>query len=144
MPSCKEFFDVKLHIVNHADTEFSLTNNEVKLNVPDGMSLVEAKGSNSSNIVDFDKLGGQQEKTITWTLRGDEAGEYDLSADYNAVLEQFNAPVSAKFKTDTAITVYGKKAMKLIVDANRQINDHKLCDTALVKLWFQSIFSYVI
>ena len=119
----KEFFDVKLHIVNHADTEFSLTNNEVKLNVPDGMSLVEAKGSNSSNIVDFDKLGGQQEKTITWTLRGDEAGEYDLSADYNAVLEQFNAPVSAKFKTDTAITVYGKKAMKLIVDANRQIND---------------------
>ena len=119
----KEFFDVKLHIVNHADTEFSLTNNEVKLNVPDGMSLVEAKGSNASNIVNFDKLGGQQEKTITWTLRGDEAGEYDLSADYNAVLEKFNAPVSAKFKTDTAITVYGKKAMKLIVDANRQIND---------------------
>ena len=117
----KEFFDVKLHIVNHTDTEFNLSNNEVTLNVPNGMSLVEAYGSNSSKTVRFDKLAGQEEKTVTWTLRGDDAGKYDLSADYQAVLEQFNAPVSATFTTDTPIEVYGKRAIKLIVDANYQI-----------------------
>ena len=117
----KEFFDVKLHIINHADTEFNLSNNEVTLNVPDGMSLVKAYGSNDSKTVRFASLAGQEKKTIAWTFRGDEAGEYNLSADYYAILDQFNAPVSAEFVTDTPIKVYGKQALKLIVDANYQI-----------------------
>ena len=120
--SClKEFFDVKLHIINHADTEFELTNNTVKLNVPDGMTLMDSNYTTADSTVYFDSLKGQEEKTINWILRGDKAGQYDLTADYSAILQQFNAAVTAQFKTDTPITVYGLDAMKLVVDINKQI-----------------------
>lgn len=120
--SClKEFFDVKLHILNHADTEFELTNNTVKLNVPDGMTLMDSNYTTADSTVYFDSLKGQEEKTISWILRGDKAGEYDLTADYTAILQQFNAAVTAQFKTDTPITVYGLNAMKLVADINKQI-----------------------
>ena len=117
----KEFFEVKLHILNHADGEFKLTNNVVTLNVPKGMTLMDANNSSSQATVNFDELKGQEQKTITWTLRGDDEGEYDLSADYSSILSQFNEPVEATFKTDTPIKVYGKSAMKLIADVNKDI-----------------------
>lgn len=117
----KEFFEVKLHILNHADGEFKLTNNVVTLNVPRGMTLMDANNSSSQATVRFDELKGQEQKTITWTLRGDDEGEYNLSADYSSILSQFNEPVEATFKTDTPIKVYGKKAMKLIADVNKDI-----------------------
>lgn len=118
----KEFFDVKLHIVNNASKEFELTNNVVTLNVPEGMSLVEGVDSSVSGTVRFDSLKGQEEKTIGWILRGDTAGEYHLEADYSAILSQFSAPVSAVFRTDTPITVYGMDAIKLVADINRSIS----------------------
>ncbi len=120
--SClKEFFDIKLHILNHADTQFELTDNVVTLHVPGGMSLVETVDTDTSATVRFDSLKGQEEKTIHWTLRGDTAGEYDLTADYSAVLSQFNANVSATFKTEEPIKVYGLEAIKLIADINMDI-----------------------
>ena len=120
--SClKEFFDVKLHIINHADKQFELTNNTVKLNVPDGMTLMNSKYTTADSTVDFGSLSGQEEKTISWVLRGDKAGEYNLTADYSAILEQFNTAVNAQFKTDTPITVYGLNAMKLVADINKKV-----------------------
>ena len=120
--SClKEFFDVKLHIINHADKQFELTNNTVKLNVPDGMTLMNSKYTTADSTVDFGSLSGQEEKTISWVLRGDKAGEYNLTADYSAILEQFNAAVTAQFKTKTPITVYGLSAMKLVADINKEV-----------------------
>ncbi len=122
--SClKEFFDVKLHIMNHADEMFELTRNEVTLKVPDGMTLVETVNTGSLNTVSFDSLKGQEEKTLNWTLRGDIAGEYDLEAVYTAVLDQFNAPVEAVFKTEAPIKVYGLDSLKLIVDIDKYILD---------------------
>jgi len=120
--SClKEFFDVKLHILNHADSSFLLSNNVVSLNVPDGMTLMSTNSSSSSSTVRFDKLNGQEQKTITWTLRGDEEGEYNLSADYSATLDQFNEPIEAQFVTDEPIKVYGKSAIKVVAEINKDI-----------------------
>ena len=120
--SClKEFFDVKLHIINHADTEYELTDNTVKLNVPDGMTLMDSNYTTSDSTIYFDSLKGQEEKTISWILRGDKAGEYDLTADYSAILQEFNAAVTAQFKTKTPITVYGLSAMKLVADINKEV-----------------------
>lgn len=119
--SLKEFFDVKLHIINHADKEFELKNNTVKLNVPDGITLMDSNYTTKDNIVYFDSLTGQQQKTLSWILCGDRAGKYNLTADYSAVLQQFNAVVNAQFKTDTPITVYGLNAMKLVADIDSKI-----------------------
>ncbi len=41
----KEFFDVNLHIINNASSEFSMLDNVVELNVPEGLSIVETGGN---------------------------------------------------------------------------------------------------
>ncbi len=117
----KEFFDVKLHIINHADSEFVLTDNVVTLNVPDGMTVMKTNKNSETATVSFDELQGQEQRTVSWILRGDVEGEYNLSADYSAVLSQFNCAVETTFRTDTPITVYGKNAMKLIADINYDV-----------------------
>ena len=117
----KEFFDVKLHIINNAQSNFELKNNSVKLNVPDGMSIINTNNSESSDYVEFDPLMGQQQKTIKWILRGDSAGEYNLEAEYNGTLSEFEVPVSAKFITDNPIKVYGTDAIKIIADINKNV-----------------------
>lgn len=117
----KEFFDVRLHIINQAGSEFTLSGNQVHLNVPEGMSIVDAIDHSSSADVTFGDLKGQEQATVSWALRGDEQGEYDLSADYQGMLEQFNKAVNATFATDEPIKVYGTSAVKLIAEINSKI-----------------------
>ena len=105
----KEFFDVKLHIVNNASPEFTLEKNTVSLNVPEGMTLMSSVGGGylTSPVAEIDSIRGQETKTLAWVLRGDTAGEYNLSADFTGTLALFNAPVNTRFETDTPIKVYG-------------------------------------
>lgn len=123
----KEFFDVKLHIINNADSDFALVNNEVKLHIPEGLTLMkEAIGYSNSTDVSFDSLYGQQTKTISWVLRGDVKGEYDLSADYSAVLKDFNVNVNRRFVTEEPIKVYGTDAAEMFIVASELMEDNKI------------------
>ncbi|MCD8124003.1 MAG: leucine-rich repeat protein [Lachnospiraceae bacterium] len=117
----KEFFDVRFYLINNAGSDYELTDNVVSLDVPEGMTLMDTTLSSDGARVTFDSLGGQETKSIEWVLRGDQAGEYDLTAEYSGVLSKFNALVSAVFTTETPITVYGLDAMKLIVEINSTI-----------------------
>lgn len=122
----KEFFDVKLHLINHASQEFNLSHNQITLNVPNGMSIVKTTERPNAEVVTFDQFAGQEEKTIDWVLRGDQAGEYDLTANYSSVLDQFNQPVEAEFKTAEPIKVYGVTGVKLIAEINSTIREDAL------------------
>lgn len=123
----KEFFDVKLHIINNADSDFALVNNEVKLHIPKGLTLMkEAIGYSNSTEVSFDSLYGQQTKTISWVLRGDVKGEYDLSADYSAVLKDFNVNVNRRFVTEEPIKVYGTDAAEMFIVASELMENNKI------------------
>lgn len=108
----KEFFDVKLHIFNHAGEEYELTDNVVTLTVPDGLTLMETAVSSPATVT-FDSLAGQSEHVVEWILRGDTAGNYDLEALYNAILSQFNAEVSAVFNTKEPVKVFGANAISI-------------------------------
>ena len=122
----KEFFDVKLHIVNNATKDFVLTNNEVNLNVPDGLHLmdnVSGEWCNSKNVK-FDKLVGQETKTLSWIVRGDKVGSYDLSADYSGVLSEFEETVKTSFKTDEPIDVYGMTNIMFNVEVCKEIRNN--------------------
>ena len=122
----KEFFDVKLHIINNAAYEFELINNEVELHIPNGMTLMKSvKGDYyTSTSVFIPSIRGQQTKTLAWILRGDLAGEYNLSADFEGTLAEFNEIVSATFKTEKPIKVYGLEGVKFrILAADRIYND---------------------
>ncbi len=119
----KEFFDVKLHIVNNAASDFVLSKNTVTLNVPEGMTLMDSVqgGYLTSPVAEVESIRGQETKTLAWVLRGDEAGEYDLSADFTGTLSLFNAPVHAHFETDTPIKVYGLEGVTFRVLAASEI-----------------------
>ena len=124
----KEFFDVKLHIINNASSDFSLVKNTVTLNVPDGMSLMNSVsgGYLTTPVVEIDKIRGQESKTLAWVLRGDTAGEYDLSADFTGTLDLFNAPVNTRFETNAPIKVYGLEGVTFRVLTASQIHNETL------------------
>ena len=120
----KEFFDVKLHIMNNASSEFSMLDNEITLNVPKGLAIAETtSGTENSAHVSVPEIPGQTTKTIEWILRGDELGEYQLSADYSGILSEFNRPVTAHFESEDSIRVYGLQGMKLTAHVANRLKD---------------------
>ena len=113
----KEFFSVSLHIINHASSDFSLLDNTVTLNVPDGLSVVKTNSLEPKASVYIDEIKGQTQKTIKWILRGDKAGTYDISADFLGMLSYFNEPISAKFVADNPIEVHDASTIDVDIEA---------------------------
>ena len=119
----KEFFDVRLHIINNAAQQFKLTDSKVHLDVPEGMTMMTGVSGDWSQSADVNigTINGQETKTLAWILRGDKEGSYDLEADYSGTLAVFDEPVSATFKTDKPIKVYGLKDFKMVLEVNKEI-----------------------
>ena len=51
------------------------------------------------------RIYGQEQKKVSWILRGDKSGEYNVAADFHGILMPFEAPVSAHFETEAAFQV---------------------------------------
>lgn len=122
----KEFFDVKLHIINNSGAEFSMLDNEITLHVPEGLSIVSANATESSAYVSVPEIRGGTQETINWILRGDEVGSYYLSADYYGTLSEFECPVTASFQAEEPIEVYGLSGMKLTMYVAEELKDQTL------------------
>ena len=114
----KEFFNVDLHIVNNAGSEFSLLDNVVTLNVPEGLTIMDTDVSEPKAVATRAEIKGQTEETISWILRGDEVGKYYLTADYTGVISEFNETVSTQFIAEDALEVYGLSDLKLTVEVS--------------------------
>ena len=110
--------------MNNASSEFSMLDNEIALNVPKGLAIAETtSGTENSAHVSVPEIPGQTTKTIEWILRGDELGEYQLSADYSGILSEFNRPVTAHFESEDSIRVYGLQGMKLTAHVANKLKD---------------------
>ena len=121
--SLKEFFNVNLHIINNAAQEFSMKDNVVTLNVPDGLTIMDTYKSQSSPTVTIAEIKGQTTETITWILRDDEVGKYYLTADYSGILAQFNETICTQFVASEPIEVYGLSNLKLRIEIPEEL-DH--------------------
>ncbi len=112
----KEFFSVHLHLENQADEQFAIDDCVVTLNYPEsGLTLMNGlvdKYSESKNV-NIGTLMGQQEKDVFWILRGDKAGDYDISADFKGVLRDFNEEITAHFEAASPIEVFGSENLFL-------------------------------
>ena len=62
--SLKEFFNVNLHIINNAASEFSMIDNVIELNIPDGLTLVGSYASESSSTVTIAEIKDKQPKRL--------------------------------------------------------------------------------
>ena len=119
----KEFFDVNLHIINNASSEFSMLDNVVNLNIPNGLTLVDTYTSQKNARVTIPEIKGQTTETITWILRGDVVGEYYLSADYSGILSEFNEPIQTNFVATEPIVVYGMSNVKLLMEIPDELDN---------------------
>jgi hypothetical protein len=117
----KEFFDVRLTIINNASSEFSMLDNVVTLNLPEGLSIVESAGSESNATVEINEIPGQSTKTVSWILRGDQEGEYSLSADYSGLLSDFDEPIYTTFLAKEPIKVYGLSNFRINLEVDDKI-----------------------
>ncbi|MBQ4578150.1 MAG: leucine-rich repeat protein [Clostridia bacterium] len=110
----KDFFEVKLTVINQADPEFFLDDCRATLRYDEaGLTLMNSNYTTDSDLVEMGSIGGQHSATAYWILRGDKAGAYDLEADFSAVLRDFNADVSARFKTKEPFQVRQNAGLSL-------------------------------
>ncbi len=84
------------------------------------MSLAKTSKDNSA-VRNMGTIYGGETSTVSWIVRGDTAGEYDIFADFSGVLAPFNTGISTQFKTDKPVKVYGGDALKLII--KQEYND---------------------
>lgn len=111
----KDFFEVQLTVINQADSEFYIKDSESTLNVPKGLTLVEANGYCSTAKEKFGAFYGGSSHTTKWILRGDKAGSYDISANFDGVLADFNENVHFEFMASEPIVVDAGNNIKMTV-----------------------------
>ncbi len=111
----KEFFDVELTIINNADDEFYIQNSQAVLSLPDGLSLANTARQESLTQVMGKNgvIGGNETKSVSWIVRGDKAGSYDLSATFTGTLMPFCDDVKVIFKTENPLIVHDGTGLKL-------------------------------
>ena len=118
----KEFFDVSFTIANLAPAGYTLAGGHVTLSQPSGLSLAPTAATQSPTMAMPDVPGGAS-RTVSWTLRGDVEGEYDLEADYAGRLEPVGRPVAIQARTRTPLKVWGGSALKFIVETDDVARD---------------------
>jgi PKD repeat protein len=109
----KSFYTVELMIINNADEEFYIDDAIATLNLPDGLSFADTEILGNSK--DFGIIKGGESKVISWTIRGDKKGSYNISADFTGTLEPLGETVQIRFLTDESIVIEGGNALEFNV-----------------------------
>ena len=94
----KEMFCAELGIINCADPGFSLTNCSASIEIPEGLSLAKTHAGQSV-VQSMGTIDGQSSKSVSWYIKGDKAGEYNLTAGFSGTLMPFGAPINVTFET---------------------------------------------
>ncbi|MEI4830231.1 choice-of-anchor L domain-containing protein [Bacillus sp. FJAT-53711] len=115
----KEFFKVELVIQNFADEPFELTNSNVSLQLPQGLSLAPI-ATQQRNDVYLGTIGGNEVKRAEWYIRGDQKGQYNLEALFSSTLYPFDEAVFANFKTVKPIEVSGEDGVKMHIKVEKK------------------------
>ena len=103
----KDFFDVELTVLNQADSAFYVDNCKATLKVPSGLTLMDSNYTTASPEVSMGTIQGGNSASAHWILRGDEAGEYEVGADFSGTLRDFGASIHASFKVKEPFKVRG-------------------------------------
>ncbi|MBO9521583.1 MAG: carboxypeptidase regulatory-like domain-containing protein [Nocardioidaceae bacterium] len=114
----KEYFQVTMQVTNLAgDAAFRFSHGQATLNVPAGMSL-PATASHQSLTMPVADVPAGGSSAVSWIVRGDTAGSYDLTASYAGTLEPTGTPVSVTAKLAKPLKVWGASAITLSVDVD--------------------------
>ena len=108
----KEFYDVQLIVINKDTEDEVLTNCSATLNVPDGLTLMNCRKTQL-----IANLNAGDAYTVHWYVRGDKAGDYDLTADFKG--KNRGKEFTYKFKSQNTLHVYAGDALKMKISLPR-------------------------
>jgi hypothetical protein len=118
----KEFFDVSLIVQNLAseDSGAVFTDGSAYLHLPSGLSLapVVDPARAQSQQVAVDDVPAGTSRTVSWTVRGDIEGEYQVRADYAGTLQPFGAQLNLIAHATEPLKVWAGSALELSVAAD--------------------------
>ena len=106
----REFFKVCVIVYNKAYEQFVLVDNEVRLNLPAGLTLAPTLERQSLRQT-MGTIEGGGSARASWTIRGDKVGSFDLTANFWGTLMPFNERVEALFKTEEPLVVNGSRGL---------------------------------
>lgn len=153
----KQFFEAELTVLNQADTAFAMEDCTAQLYIPSGLTLIPTDTTAESAVTTLTAagqpsgvIGGQQNASVKWILRGDQAGTYQLAADFDGVLADFAVPIHANFQAEEAIEVRQADEMQLnmyvsnvMLDRTCYVDLELSCDTGTVQLPRVTLGDYV-
>ena len=112
----KEMYNVELVVLNQSNVE-ELQDVRAKLIIPDGLSLADMTYGSQKSEHELGTVGCGQSAKTNWYVRGDEAGEYNLTAEVSAALT-YGEVIHQKYTTEKPIRVYAGEALKLTITAD--------------------------
>ena len=116
----KELFDVRLDVVNLAPPGFPLSDVTAELPLPTGLSLAPTVDGQSTLQTIGDVPGGDS-AGVSWIVRGDQPGDYDLTATARGDLEPFGAPVDIAGTTVDPLTIWGASALRFLIEVDEYV-----------------------
>ena len=110
----KEMYDVELFLVNNSFED--MVDCKAELFLPSGLSLAEMlSGYENKAVEEIGRIESGETKSIHWYVRGDEAGEYDLSATVTGKMEDYGDEFSYDFVTESKLKVYAGDALHMTI-----------------------------
>ncbi len=113
----KQFFNVQMMVQNLAPSSFTLTNGSATLEIPPGLSLAPTP-TPQQLTQGFPDIAGNTSASVNWIVRGDQEGNYDLSATYSALLQPLNVPVTLTALSYPPLKIWGSSALSMTIDAD--------------------------
>ncbi|GAA3031594.1 PKD domain-containing protein [Actinokineospora globicatena] len=113
----KEFFSVRMTVMNLADEPFTLADGVATLPLPAGLSLAPMAISQTESVP-MGTISAHGSATAVWVLRGDAEGNYPLTASYTGSLEPLGKTVKVTAATARPLHVWGSSALTMTVDVD--------------------------
>ncbi len=108
----KEMFDVELVALNTSNTD-TIENLTAEIILPEGMSLATMDREAQSDVHRMGTLKSNESKSVHWYVRGDEKGEYNISAKLTGNLMPFDEQFCYEYSTDEPVKVYAGDALEM-------------------------------
>lgn len=113
----KEMYNVELVVINNSNTD-TLDQVTATLELPEGLSLADMNSGVQEATQHIGSVGYSDTAAIRWYVRGDKAGEYNLTARVDAVSMPYGDVISQTFTTTSPLKVYAGTALKLEIIAD--------------------------
>ena len=115
----KEMYNVELLVINNSNTD-TIQNCTGTLVLPQGLSFAAMLHTSQAETINLGEIAKGGSGTATWYIRGDEAGDYYLTANVDGEFQSGDGvctPFATSFSTKEPVRVYAGNALHMTITA---------------------------